>query len=532
MRQTRMHQTLTALLDETAAAVPEAPALAFLDGPALSYAGFAAAVRRVAGGLARQGIGAGDRVAIWLPNRPEYLILHFALARLGATAIHVNTRFRAQEVAYLLDRARPVAIATQWGFAAGDFPALLGAVLPDLAAPPRCVIGLDTAETRLGALPVLPWAALDATSGQAEDAASPGASPESDCLTFTTSGTTSGPKLVLHRQRSIAHHAGDVARRLGLDAPRRGGRATLLAVVPLCGTFGLMAALGAVAGGAEIVCQDRFDPAVTDRLLRARRVTHTIGADDMIYRLAEVAAGRPYPDLRFTGFASFSPGAARVLALSDALNLHARGLYGSSELLALFAIQEETDAERRGLGGGLPLSPRAECRIREGGERGELECRAPSMFAGYLDDPGATAKALTTDGFYRTGDLCRLRAEGGFDYESRLGDALRLGGFLVSPEEIEAFLKALPGVDNAQVVGLREASMAVAFVTPRPGATLREADLAAACRARLARYKQPARILPLDAFPVTESPNGVKIQRVRLREMAEALMADTEGATP
>ena len=74
--------------------------------------------------------------------------------------------------------------------------------------------------------------------------------------------------------------------------------------------------------------------------------------------------------------------------------------------------------------------------------------------------------------------------------------------------------------------------MAVAFVTPRPGATLREADLAAACRARLARYKQPARILPLDAFPVTESPNGVKIQRVRLREMAEALMADTEGATP
>lgn len=522
-----MAETLTALLEETAAALPDAPALAFLDEPALTYRDFAAAARRVAAGLARQGIGAGDRVAIWLPNRPEYLILHFALARLGAAAIHVNTRFRAQEVAYLLERARPCAIVTQWGFAAGDFPALLEELLPRLGAPLSLVIGLDTAETRLGALPVLPWSALDAMPERETD----DATPERDCLTFTTSGTTSGPKLVLHRQRSIARHASDVAARLGFDAPRRGGSAMFLASIPLCGTFGLAAAMGAIAGGACILCQDRFDPAVADRLIRGRGVTHLIGGDDMIYRLAEAAGDRPYHSVRFTGFASFHPGAERVIGIGQRLNLHARGLYGSSELQALFTIQDEEDAERRCRGGGIAVSAQAEIRARDAegqlAERGEIECRAPSMFVGYLNDPAATAKALTADGFYRTGDLGRMHPRGGFDFESRLGDALRLGGFLVNPEEIEAFLKAQPGVANAQVVGIRGASMAVAFVIPQPGAAVTEAQLAEACRARLARYKLPARIIPVERFPVTQSANGEKIQRVKLREMAEELMAET-----
>ena len=89
------------------------------------YAALAAATRRMAEGLARQGIGPGDRVAIWLPNRPEFLVLLFALARLGATAILLNTRWRAEELARVLDRARPTAIAADWSFAAADGPALL-----------------------------------------------------------------------------------------------------------------------------------------------------------------------------------------------------------------------------------------------------------------------------------------------------------------------------------------------------------------------------------------------------------------------
>lgn len=157
-------------------------------------------------------------------------------------------------------------------------------------------------------------------------------------------------------------------------------------------------------------------------------------------------------------------------------------------------------------------------------EHGELEFRGPSMFHCYLGDGAATARAMTEDGFFRSGDLGRVHPDGrGFDFETRMDDALRLGGFLVNPEEIEAYLKHLPGVREAQVVGAAGGTVAVGFVQPEAGARLEEPALAEACRRDLARFKVPARIVPIEAFPVTESANGMKIRRVTLREMAEAV---------
>jgi fatty-acyl-CoA synthase len=521
-------ETLTELLEGVAARRPEAVALV-APGVRMTYAAVASAARRVAEGLARQGVGPGDRVAVWLPNRPEYLVLHFALARLGACAVHVNTRFRAGEVAALLDRARPTALVTAWDFPPVDFPALLAEVAAETRAPLCLVIGLGPGGAReVAGLPVIAWEALLACPERARD----DAAADAACLTFTTSGTTSGPKLVLHRQRSIAGHGHDVMRRIGTDAPG----ATLLGVLPFCGTFGLAAAMAALAGGAKIVCMDRFDPQAADALIRAEGVTHMVGGDDMLFRLAEAAAGRPYAPFAFTGFASFHPGAERIVEVGDALNLACRGVYGSSEMQALFALQDSADPARRRVGGGLLASPEARVRARDGadgapGDHGELEFHGPSMFHCYLGDEAATARAMTPDGFFRSGDLGRLHADGrGFDFETRLGDALRLGGFLVGPEEIEAFLKRQPGVREAQVVGVAGGTVAVAFVQPEPGARLDEASLIEACRRDLARFKLPARILPIEAFPATESANGVKIQRARLREMAEDLMRRGEAA--
>jgi fatty-acyl-CoA synthase len=158
------------------------------------------------------------------------------------------------------------------------------------------------------------------------------------------------------------------------------------------------------------------------------------------------------------------------------------------------------------------------------GRSGELCFRAPSRFAGYLGDEAATQRATTADGFFRSGDLGHLDGDG-FVYEARLGDTLRLGGFLVNPEEIEGFMVTLPGVAGAQVVAARKGAEAVpvAFVTARPGTHLDEAELLAQCRQHIARFKVPARIVVVDAFPTTASPNGIKIQRVRLREMANDL---------
>jgi fatty-acyl-CoA synthase len=519
----RRPETLTELLEGTAARVPEREAIA---GPRrrLTYAQFAAAARRVAEGLAREGVGPGDRVALWLPNRAEYLVLQFALARLGACAVHVNTRFRPAEVAHLLGRARPSALATAWGFQAVDFPALLAEVAADARAPLRFVIGLDAhGAPRVAGLPVLPWEALDGAPERAAD----DAAPDSACLTFTTSGTTSGPKLVLHRQGAIAGHAHDVMRHIGTDAA---GAAVLIAV-PLCGTYGNASAMCGIAGGAKLVLMDRWDAQAADALIRAEGVTHWHAIDEMIEEVLEVAEGRPYAPFRVTGIAGLRPGAARLYARAEALNLAPLNLYGSSEMQALYAYQDPADPVRRTLGGGRPVNADAQVRARDPetgqfAERGELEFRAPSMFIGYLNDAAATAKAMTPDGFFRSGDLGALHPDGfGFDFETRMGDALRLSGFLVNPEEIEAFLKRQPGVREAQVVGVEGGTVAIAFVQPEPGAALEEAALLEACRRDLARFKVPRRILPIAEFPVTQSPNGVKIQRVKLREMAEQVAA-------
>ena len=508
---------LSALLSRTVARASNAPAVCD-ERVDLDWRGFAALAEGYAGLLAAQGVKAGDRVAVWLPNSVDYLALIFALARLAATAVHVNTRFRSNEVGYLLKRSKAETLITQWGFEPVDFPKILAEVSSDDRAHLVRVIGRDAEAGAFLGLPVTPLA----PQGDAPDAAA----AEADCLTFTTSGTTSGPKLVLHKQRSVAIHACDVAAALGMG---RAG-ACALAVVPLCGTFGQTLALAAVAQGARVVTMEQFDPAKADALIRAHRVTHTVGGDDMLGRIAEAAQGEAFDSLVFSGFANFTPNAAAHIAAADALGMAPRGVYGMSEVHALFSLSPD---ERRMADGGVPVSPLTQISIRDpetgaptaDGEDGELCLKAPSLFAGYLDNDEATRKAFHPDGFFRTGDAACL-APPGFVYRMRLGDGLRLGGFLVAPEEIEGFLHKQPGVAGAQVVAAEHegARVAVGFVLAKPGERPDEAAILAACRTHLARYKVPARIVALDAFPVTESPNGIKIQRVKLRDMANAIL--------
>ena len=511
--------TLPALLASGAARQPHGPAVTDSTGT-LDWTAFAERVAGLAGQLHREGVRPGDRVALWLPNSADYLALIFACARLGVVTIHINTRFRVAEVGSLLRRSRASVLVTEWGFSAVDFPAILAAIPPEDRAGLRLVIGRNLPPEAVSA-----QVHRLAPEGDAPDVAT----PDAPCLTFTTSGTTSGPKLVLHDQRSIAGHAGDVMRAMGADQPG----AALLAVVPLCGTFGNAAAMGAVAGGAHVVCMERFDAAEAVRLIRRHGVTHTVGGDDMLARLAAESGGERFTTLRMFGFAAFHSGAAATAVAAEAIGLAPCGVYGSSEVQALFSIAQGAN---RLLAGGRAVCPTAEVSVRDPetgavlppGQSGELCFRAPSRFLGYLEDDTATARAMTADGFFRSGDLGRLDGDG-FVYEARLGDTLRLGGFMVNPEEIEGFVLTLPGVAGVQVVAARSGAEAVpiAFVTAQPGARLDEAALLASCRQQIARFKVPARIVAIDAFPTTDSPNGLKIQRTRLREMADALLQES-----
>jgi fatty-acyl-CoA synthase len=509
--------TLSDLLARNLARPPAGPAVTDRNGT-LDWRQFASLAEGYAALLAQQGVHFGDRVALWLPNSIDYFALIFACARIGATAIHINTRFRSAEVGHLLQRSQAGVLVTTWGFAPVDFAKILAEVPHAQRAALRCVIGRNAAPQTLAGMPVLPLAPAGGSEDRAE--------PEAPCLTFTTSGTTSGPKLVLHDQHSIASHADNVAKALATGT----AGACALAAIPLCGTFGVSFALGAAAGGAPIVFMEQFDGTEAEGLIRRHRVTHTAGSDDMLARICTAAGEHRFDSLVFSGFASFTPTAAATVAKADALGMRPRGVYGSSEVQALFAIAPD---DRRLTDGGVPVSAATEISVRDpqtgdilaDGQDGELCLRAPSMFSGYLDDPQATERAFTQDGFFKTGDLT-CRADRGFVFKTRIGDSLRLGGFLVNPEEIESFLQTLPGVAEAQVVAAEcnGERRAFAFIRSDASAPTDEQAILAACRASLARYKQPVRVVALDAFPVTESPNGTKIQRVKLREMANQIL--------
>jgi fatty-acyl-CoA synthase len=522
-----MHSTSTlgVLIDGAPA---QRPALA-IGERTLGYAALAAEARRLAHGLSALGIGRGDRVALWLPNIPEWLALYVALTRLGAVAVALNTRFRSAEVGDIVGRAGCRALALAPGFRGIDFPSILAAV--DAAALDRVeTLILCGEEAVMGsALPQKRRVRYRDLASAPEFAEDRGA-PELGSVIFTTSGTTRAPKLVLHAQRSVVVHGRDVARGFALA----GG--AVLQSLPFCGVFGFSQAIAGLAAGATLVLQPAWDAEEAARLLERWQVTAFNGTDAMVQGLLDCASEAALLRIPFAGYAAFDPALGDIGERAERAGLKLVGLYGMSEVQALFARRrQEEPLERRCLPGGVPISPAAAVRVRDPdtgrllavGESGELEMRGPSLLREYFGDERATRAALTDDGFVRTGDLGRLLEDGSFLFEARMGDVLRLSGFLVAPAEIEAYLQRHPSIDGAQVVGVSTAAglKPVAFVTLREGALFDEARLAAHCAAGLARYKVPARILAIEAFPTTMSPNGRKIRKAELRERANALLA-------
>ena len=527
--------TLSALLAARAATAGGAPMLVDRGRP-IAFAEIAAESRRVATAFARLGIGREDRVALWLPNVSAWLTCFFACAQLGAIAVSVNTRFRAQEVADIVGRSGARLLVYWPGFKGIDFSAILTEVAeaaPTALAGIEALIAYAEAESaaphHIAGRAVHAYGALAGELPRQRD----DATPDAGCILFTTSGTTKAPKFVLHDQRAVVAHAHDVARGFGLDAD-----AVMLLVPPLCGVFGFCCAMGALAAGRPLVMRPAWDAAQAAADIAAQRVTHANATDEAIAQLLAHSRTEPaFPSVRFFGYASFNPSLDDIVERAAARDLTLFGLYGASEVQALFARQDENaPLAERGLAGGRPVNPAARVRVCDPesgrvlphGEAGELEFfSANSRMVGYFGNPQATHAALSEDGFYRSGDLGYTTADGRFVFLARMGDSLRLGGFLVSPLEIEAVVQQAPGIAACQVVGVPGAAglVAVAFVILAPGATLDEAALRAHVGARLARFKVPQRIVPLEAFPVTPGANATKIQKGKLREMAQALLA-------
>jgi len=445
----------------------------FDDGQELSAADLADQGCRAAAWLRRQGFRTGDRLALQLPNDADHLRLLVACAAAGFVAVSVNTRYTDDEVADLVGRtsARPVE-------------------LEDGRRGWRHCTPLDPVGTR-----------------------------DDPFVVFTTSGTTSRPKLVLHRQRSIADHARDAAGGFGLS-----GEDVVMAVMPFGGTFGLTSLTAALAASCRIVVTN-FHPVTTGDLIAAEQVTHVNGSDDMFHRLLEQRAD--LSSIRLGGYGRFNTSLDGIVGRAQDAGAVLTGLYGMSEVQALFSLRDPAaGTSQRSRPGGTLVSSEASYRIVDG----ELQLRGPSLFAGYLAEGGATVDAELTDrhfddGWFRTGDLAEREDDRTFEYVARIGDVLRLGGFLVAPAEIETVLQRIAGVDAAQVVAVDrpDGARPVAFVIAPNGVD--ETVAIELCGRHLARYKVPVRVIAIDEFPSTPSANGTKIQRNKLRMMAEAALS-------
>jgi len=512
------------------------PALIDQDVPT-TFAQLHAQSQQLAGNLSKLGIGPNDRVAVWLPNCLAWLQAFLACAHLGATVLAVNTRFRSQEVADIVGRGQADWLLMWPDFKGIAFADILADVPQEVLSRLRAIITLGGTQGRATqAIAARGYKVLGYETLLETPSVPPTAFGNAGVLCFTTSGTTSLPKFVLHDQATLIKHGEVMQQAYGYDAHSR-----ILASAPFCGAFGFSTLMGGLATGCTTVCEPVSDTHSTLAQIRKHRVTHTYANNESILKLFESAQSpADFESCKLFGFASFSPAINNLLEQAQRNQVELTGLYGSSELQALVAAQpteaSQGDLSVRYLSGGRLIHPDARVRtsdpetgqILKLGESGEIEIYSPSRMVGYLDQPEATAKAMTADGYFKTGDLGYALSDRQFVFQTRMGDSMRLSGFLVNPAEIEQAVEKLPGVKACQVVGgtLGSKILPVAFLILEDGAQADPVSWTQACKRLMAGYKVPVRFEVVRVFPSVESANAVKIQKNKLRDLADALLAE------
>jgi acyl-CoA synthetase (AMP-forming)/AMP-acid ligase II len=476
------------------------------------------AAQRAAAYLRHLGLKRGDALALWLPDGGTWLQFLFGAAALGVLVVPISTRYRSQDAHHVIQTSRAKAIVLMPEFLGFDY---LGTARGIQKLSPDLEHIIEVASP-YDLLPIDPRLPSVIPTGTLSDA----------LCTFGTSGTTGRSKLAVHDQLGILCHGKNVAHAIDL---RVGD--VMLCALSLYGVMGFVQAISALAGGATCLFLPVFNAEVAAALIETHRVTHFFGSDGMLSSVLD-ERGKSLATWRRGGFADFTGQAAKIVEQADRqLGLHLVAIYGSSESFGLTSAQLPTDTPaQRALPGGVPISQEIEFRVADlqsgqilsDGQQGELQLRGYNIMSGYLNNPSASESAFTPDGWFRTGDLGYTTGNR-FVYLSRLSDGLRLRGYLVNPAEIEDFLSTHEDVLDAQVVGVNrvgEGDLAIAFVRClRP--TVAEDELLAYCKSGMAAYKVPRRILFVSEYPTVQGPNGTKILKKELREIARNAVEET-----
>lgn len=508
------------------------PGRVALVGPdrSLTYSEYDARGDAAARLLGSLGLGRGDRMALYMPNCLEWFELAVGAARLGAVIVPLNIRLTLPELQYQLS----------------DSGSTLLAVAPELAAQAGTLARDTPVHTVLALGPVPAPAALPPGVAAADYGAAPAAAGEAPAaavglddpfLICYTSGTTGKPKGAVLTHGNIHWNGVNNALGLGLSAAD-----TILTLLPLfhAGGIGLFATPALYTGG-RVVVPRRFDPAEALGWIEREQVTVVMVVPTIIQALlAELdrpgAAPADLSSLRLvcTGGAPCPP---EVFAAAERHGLPFGQGYGMTEGAPTIYLQPEfawTPPGHRGIVGkpGTIGKHVPACdvvlRAADGspvpaGEVGEITVRGPNICAGYWQNPTATAAAFTPDGYFLTGDLAAMDADGYVTIMGRRKEMIISGGENIYPVEVELALGQHPAVAECAVLGLpdpRWGEVVGAAVALRPGQTATPAELAAFCRARLAGYKTPRRWLVVDALP--KNPLGKVIKPQLVQQLQEA----------
>jgi len=540
--------TIGEAFDRATALRPDADALVVRhQGIRWSWGELAARVEEFAVGLVALGLRPGDRLGIWSQNCAEWTVAQFAAAKAGLVLVTINPAYRVAELEYVLAKVGCTALILSPSLRSSDYIAILGALLPELAASRPGQLR----SARLPSLRIVIRLGDERTPGMvnfadvptlADDAARARLAAITPTLQFDdainiqfTSGTTGHPKGATLSHHNILNNAWFVGAGMKLvDGDR------LCIPVPLYHCFGM--ALGnitcALHGATMVYPSEVFEPVATLEAIAAERCAALYGVPTMFVAMLDHPdfARHDMASLR-TGVIGASPCPVELMRRVVArMNMREVTLaYGMTETSPVSTQAATDDSLENKVATVGRVGPHVEVKIVDAagrivprGETGEFCTRGYSVMLGYWDDPERTAEAIDAAGWMYTGDLATMDADGYVRIVGRLKDMVIRGGENIYPREVEEFLFGHPKVLDVQIVGVPDARYGeelCAWIRLRDGEDATVEDIYAFCRGRISHYKIPRYVFFVDGFPMTITG---KVQKFAMRAQSiERLGLDT-----
>jgi len=542
-------ETIGAYFSRIAAGDPDREFVVYPDrGLRWTYAEFEGRVDRLAKGLLAIGMERGDHLGIWARNVPDWLTFMFATAKIGVVLVTVNPVYKSHELGYVMKQSDMKALCIIDTFRDVDYVQIVRELVPESQTQQRGRLNCAEfpklrnliymgPEKHRGMYTVPELLLLGDLGDDEEYAAAQAVVGNRDVVNMQyTSGTTGFPKGVMLTHRNILNNGFYIG-----DRQKLGPKDRVCLPVPLFHCFGcVLGMLAILTHGATAVMIEAFDPLLVLAAVQKERATALYGVPTMF--IAELAHPMfPMFDLTSlrTGIMAGSP--CPIETMRQVIDqMHATELticYGLTEASPVFMQTSTDDTLERKCETVGTIHPEVEVRVVDPvtgqdcppNVPGEFCCRGYNIMNGYYGMPEATEAVLDADGWLHSGDLGTVDEDGYYRITGRIKDMIIRGGENIYPREIEEFLYTMPGIEDAQVVGVPDVKygeVVGAFVRRSAGSAIDEADVQEFARARLARYKAPKYVLFVDEFPLTASG---KVQKYKLRELAKELLDVHDG---